>query len=224
MSLRRTQSLSACSSSSRKNDSSSSRRRKNTNLLVRNRNVLVSPIKKSSSKPTIKKFMLRLSSKWSRAVSQNDLSVSATKSTDDDTSAFDKTYGLEYTLSRKCPMIEVEAIASMASLSSATKKPAEQNATWDDFESDEIEDEENKLNMFADHLNDDLEQAEFDKMMPPMFYSLINEEIKEEEDEIIEIRNEEQKQTTYTNEFDRLLPPLVYSLTSDGMKNLIRCF
>ena len=89
--------------------------------------------------------MLRLSSKWSRAVSQNDMSTCVTKSTDDDTSAFDKIYGLEHILSRKCAMVEVEATASMASPSSATKKPVEQNATWDDFKSDEIEDAEHKF-------------------------------------------------------------------------------
>jgi len=191
MPLRTSQSLSSYDSFSSKNSSLPPRRpRKSNNLsLVRNRNISTTKTDnlQSQTKPTIACFMsaigessdhstltsrnmsnmmdrdvLRLSSRWSRAVSQNELCDMNNANGKKGSSAPD-IYGFDRTLSCECARLEVEAIASMVSLSSTldtSKKSVKVNDTWDDFETDEIDDDETNLNMFADFMKDDLKEAD----------------------------------------------------------------
>ena len=108
--------------------------------------------------------VLRLSSKWSRAVSQNDL-LNTGICCPNELSSSTNFYEYERTLSSECAKLEVEAIASMVSLTSSTdnsRRGGEINESWDDFETDEIDEEEEKLNIFAEHLNCDFRQLMID--------------------------------------------------------------
>jgi len=165
------------SNSLHSSDKTSSKKLRNMkHSLVRNRKTTLSSEKESmQSQPTIANFMsvigetseqsltsrnmvkfmdrdiLRLSSKWSRAVSQNELV---------DIGAED-VYGFERTLSSECAKLEVEAIASMASLTSSldgSKRFVEVNESWDEFDTDEMDEEEQRLDIFADFLRDDFQR------------------------------------------------------------------
>eukprot|EP00592_Proboscia_alata_P025886 CAMPEP_0194448498 /NCGR_PEP_ID=MMETSP0176-20130528/129608_1 /TAXON_ID=216777 /ORGANISM="Proboscia alata, Strain PI-D3" /LENGTH=280 /DNA_ID=CAMNT_0039275487 /DNA_START=24 /DNA_END=867 /DNA_ORIENTATION=- len=118
----------------------------------------------SLSTPDVANLMdrdvLKLSSKWSHAVSQNDILNTGINCANELTPSTNL-YEYEQTLSSECAKLEVEAIASMASLTSSadnSRRGGEINESWDDFETDQIDEEEEKLNIFAEHLNCDFRQ------------------------------------------------------------------